>query len=82
MARGIAVLISIFRDCICFLLHVTFDTDYLSADRLHVHCHVILFGLIFKLRLSGGLPIHLCGKREDVVVELIFFSWTYFSFAK
>ena len=61
-----------FRVYICFLLLVTFDTDCLSTDRLHIHCHAILLGLIFKLRLSGGLLIHLCGKREDLVVELVF----------
>ena len=55
-----------------FLLFVTFDADCLSADRLHGHCHLILLRLMFKLRLSGGFLINLCGKREDVVVELVF----------
>ena len=64
----------VFRHCICFLLFVTSEADCLSADRLHIHCHAVLLKLIFKLKLSDDIPIHLCGKREDAVVELVFFK--------
>ena len=74
MPRRVDVFISTFSDTVsasCFF--VSFDTDCLSVDRLHAHCHATLLRLIFKLKLSGDLPIHLGGTREDVVVKLVFF---------
>ena len=71
----ILILSSFFDTVSAFCFFATFDTDCLSADRLHVHCHAVLLKLIFMLKLSGDIPTFLCVGREDVVVELIFF-WT------
>ena len=68
-----------FRYFVYSLHVVTFDTDCLSADRLHVYRHDVLLKLILMhkvilmLKVSGDLPTSLCGDREDVIVELIFF---------
>ena len=73
MPRGIDDLLPTFSDIeVAFLLFVAFDTDGLSAARSHINCHAVLCKLILKLK--GGLPYYLSGRREDVVVELVVFN--------
>ena len=62
----------LFRYCICFLFFVTLETDCLSAARSHFYCHAVLFKLILKLK--GGLPNYLSGRREEVIVKLVYFD--------
>ena len=67
MSRGINDLLSVSSISVAaFSFFVAFDSDCLSADRLHVNCHVVLLRRVIEL--NGGLLTYLIGKHEDVVV--------------
>ena len=70
MPRGIDVFLSaVSNNLAAFLLSVTYDTDCLSVDCSHVHCHVGVMCAILDHTFVRDLAILFNVEREDVIHE-------------